>query len=55
MRTVAGVVIAVLFIGLKLAVAVGATHLLTGRSGPIVIVVIVVLIVFGFLSRFMRM
>ncbi|GAC1382429.1 MAG: hypothetical protein NVSMB48_12860 [Marmoricola sp.] len=47
--------IAVLFIGIKLAIAVGAGHLLTGSSGPVVIGIILVLVVFGFLTRFMRL
>lgn len=50
----AGVVIAVLVIGGKIAVAVGAGHLVSGASGPVVIIVVAALILFGFLTRFMR-
>ncbi|MGN6160884.1 MAG: hypothetical protein ACTHOG_04185 [Marmoricola sp.] len=54
-RTIAGVAIAVLFIGIKIALAVGAGHLLRGSSAPIAIVILVVLLLFGFVSRFMRL
>jgi hypothetical protein len=53
-RTVAGVAIAVLVIVVKLAIAFGAGHLVSGSSGPVVIIVVAVLILFGFLTRFMR-
>jgi hypothetical protein len=54
-RTAAGVVIAVLVLGAKLAVAFGAGHFLAGGSGTVVIITLAVLIVFGFVTRFMRL
>lgn len=54
-RTVAGVIAAVVFILVKIGLAVGAGHLIRGASAPIAIIIVVALLAFGFLSRFMRL
>lgn len=53
-RTAAGVLGAIVVIVLKLGFVFGAGHLLSGHSGPVVLGVLAVVILFGFLSRFMR-